>query len=176
MKLIVGLGNPTKQYEITRHNAGFIILDEIQKVFSFTDFQINNKFEAEISEGKIQGEKIILIKPQTFMNNSGRALKKVMDFYKILLADIFVIHDDLDIKLGEYKISEDSSSAGHNGVQHIIETFGVQKFKRIRIGIEGSEKKKERVMTGSDFVLQNFSVEELAEIKAIAEKIAQEIL
>lgn len=172
MKLIIGLGNPTKQYENTRHNAGFIVLDEIQKIFSFPQFQFNKKFNAEISEENINSKKIILAKPQTFMNLSGQSVAAIMAFYKIPTEDLMVIHDDLDINLGDFKISQDSSAAGHNGVQSIFDTLGTQKIKRIRIGIEGAEKKKERVMSGSDFVLQNFSQEELEMVRNISKDIA----
>jgi PTH1 family peptidyl-tRNA hydrolase len=176
IKLIVGLGNPTKQYEDTRHNAGFIILDEIQKKFAWPEFEGNKKFQAEISEGLIGGEKIILVKPQTFMNNSGQSVQAVMSFYKIPIEDLTVIHDDLDIELGAFKASTDSSAAGHNGVTSIFETLGTQKIRRIRIGIEGAECKKDRVMSGSDFVLQNFSQEELNVIKGLPGEIIKTLL
>lgn len=175
MKLIIGLGNPTKRYEDTRHNAGFLILDEIQKELSFPEFQSSGKFEAEISEANIAGEKIILVKPQTFMNLSGKSVAAIMTFYKIPIEDLTVIHDDLDIELGAFKISTDSSAAGHNGVTSIFETLGTQKIKRIRIGIEGSEKKLERQMSGSDFVLQKFSEEELATVKNLSKEIENSI-
>lgn len=171
MKLIIALGNPGKQYENTRHNAGFIILDEIQKTEGFVEFQFNKKFNAEISENNFKGEKIILVKPQTFMNLSGQSVKTLMDFYKIAIEDIIVIHDDLDIDLGAFKISLDSSAGGHNGIQSIIDNLGTQKFKRIRVGIEGAEKKKDRLMSGSDFVLQKFSPEESETIKNLAKEI-----
>ncbi|MDD5397383.1 MAG: aminoacyl-tRNA hydrolase [Candidatus Moranbacteria bacterium] len=175
MKLIVALGNPGKDYAKTRHNAGFVILDEMQKELSFPDFQFNKKFEAEISEANIGGEKTILAKPQTFMNNSGKSVQAIMDFYKITLENLTIIHDDLDIALGAFKVSTDSSAAGHNGVASIFETIGTQKIKRIRIGIEGAEKKLERQMSGCDFVLQNFSEEELSAIKKLAVEIIKNI-
>jgi PTH1 family peptidyl-tRNA hydrolase len=173
MKLIVGLGNPGKQYLSNRHNAGFIILDEIRKYFGFTDFESGKKFEAEISEGSEDGKKIILAKPQTFMNLSGKSVQAMMQFYKIPMEDMTIIHDDLDIALGEYKISTDSSAAGHNGVQSIFDTLGTQKIKRIRIGIEGAEKKKDRVIPGDVFVLQDFSKEEIESVKKLSEEISR---
>ncbi|KKP97719.1 MAG: Peptidyl-tRNA hydrolase [Candidatus Moranbacteria bacterium GW2011_GWE1_36_7] len=196
MKLLVGLGNPTKEYENTRHNAGFIVLDEIRKEFSFPEFKSSKKFEAEISEGIIKGrngikgingenagkmidgkeeEKIILVKPQTFMNLSGKSIGAIMAFYKIPASDLIVLHDDLDIELGTFKISTDSSAAGHNGVTSIFETLGTQKIKRIRIGIEGAEKKLERLIPGSDFVLQNFSNEELETVQKLSKEIVKNI-
>lgn len=176
MKLIIALGNPGKQYENTRHNAGFIILDELRKKLEFPEFQENPKFEALICEKNLAGEKIIFAKPQTFMNRSGESAKKILDFYKIPKENLIVLHDDLDIDLGAFKISENSSAAGHNGVQSIIDQLGSQEFKRIRIGIEGAEKKKDRLLSGEAFVLQNFSQEELETIKELAEKISKEIL
>lgn len=175
MKLVIALGNPGEQYQQTRHNAGFIILDEIQNQWGFSNFKLNKKFEAEISEGLKDGTKFILAKPQTFMNLSGKSLRAILDFYKISTEDICVLHDDLDIDLGSFKISTDSSAAGHNGIQSIIDHLGTQKFKRIRIGIEGSELKKNRLISGSDFVLQKFSDEELLKIKSLSKEIAREL-
>lgn len=176
MKLIIGLGNPGKQYEQTRHNAGFLILDRLKEIAHFSDFQLNEKFNALLAEGKDgTNEKVLLVKPQSFMNLSGEVVKKIADFYKIPLENISVIHDDLDIELGSYKISTDSSAAGHNGVQSIFDQLGTQKIRRIRIGIEGADKKKERLMAGSDFVLQKFSAEELGVIRNLAEKISAEL-
>lgn len=175
MKLLVGLGNPGNQYENTRHNAGFIVLDEIQKNLSFPEFEFNKKFNAQISEGNFGGEKIILAKPQTFMNLSGQSTSAIMTFYKIPLENLTVIHDDLDLDLSAFKISTDSSAGGHNGVSSIFETLGTQKVRRIRIGIEGAEKKLQRQISGSDFVLQNFSQEEIETIKKLAQEIANSI-
>lgn len=172
MKLIIGLGNPGNQYAKTRHNAGFIILDELQKEKNFPEFQLNKKFVAEISETTMAGEKIIFAKPQTFMNNSGQSVQKIMTFYKIKNEDLTIIHDDLDINLGAFKISTDSSAAGHNGISSIFETLGTQQIRRIRIGIEGAEKKLTRVLAGSDFVLQDFNSEELDAIKKLSNQIA----
>jgi PTH1 family peptidyl-tRNA hydrolase len=172
MLLIIGLGNPEKQHEKNRHNTGFIILEELRKLWDFPDFVMNKKFNAEISEGN---SKLILARPQTFMNNSGEAMKKIMDFYKLTPQDIVVIHDDLDIETGKYKIATDSSSAGHKGVESIIEKIGTQEFKRIRIGIEGDIKRQERKVPAEDFVLQNFPEEELKVIKNIAKEIRQKI-
>jgi peptidyl-tRNA hydrolase, PTH1 family len=173
MKLIVGLGNPGKKYKDTRHNAGFVALDEIRKAWELPEFESNKKFDAEISEGKRKEEKIILAKPQSFMNLSGQVVKSLMAFYKIAAGDILVIHDDLDIDLGSFKLSADSSSAGHNGVQSIFDELGTQAIRRVRVGIEGAEKKKDRIVPGDVFVLQDFSKEEIAIIKKLSEEIAK---
>jgi PTH1 family peptidyl-tRNA hydrolase len=171
MKLIIGLGNPGEKYQKNRHNTGFIILDELNEDWSFPDFEFSKKFNADISEGIFEGDKIILAKPQTFMNNSGEAVQKIMSFYKLASEAILVIHDDLDINFGESKISNDSGPAGHNGVQDIINKIGTKNFKRIRIGIEGEEKRKTRIIPGDVFVLQDFSSEELETIKNLAKEI-----
>ena len=171
MKLIIGLGNPGEKYEKNRHNTGFIILDELKEDWSFPDFEFSKKFDSDISEGNFKDQKIILAKPQTFMNNSGEAVRKIMSFYKLTQEDIFVIHDDLDIDFGEFKISNDSGPAGHNGVKDIIDKIGTQGFKRFRIGIEGEEKRKTRTIPGDVFVLQDFSEEELESVKNLAREI-----
>jgi peptidyl-tRNA hydrolase, PTH1 family len=171
MKLIVGLGNPGKQYEKTHHNSGFIILDELKSIFNFPDFIFEKKFNAEATEGKINEEKIILAKPQTFMNLSGTSVRSILDFYKISSEDLIVIHDDVDIEFGKIRTSEDSGAAGHNGVQNIIDNIGTQKFKRFRIGTLGEEKRKELKMPVDDFVLQKFSDEEMETIKNLAQEI-----
>jgi len=182
--LIIGLGNPGEKYEKNRHNTGFIILEELRKFWNFPDFAFNKKFNSEISEktnsllppgegvrraDEGSNNKIILARPQTFMNNSGEAVKKIMDFYKLTSQDIVVIHDDLDINPGEFRIATDSSSAGHKGVENIMEKIGTQEFKRIRIGIEGEEKRKTRTIPGDAFVLQDFSEEELEPIRNLAQ-------
>ena len=148
MKLIMGLGNPDQNYENTRHNAGFMALDFFKNSQSgFSDWQNSEKFKAEISEGEIDippssedygvaKEKIILAKPQTFMNLSGQAARLLKDFYKMEFSDIIVLHDDLALPLGQFRLSQNSASAGHNGVQNVIENLGSQNFGRIRLGIK----------------------------------------
>ena len=166
MKIIIGLGNPGKKYKNTRHNAGFMILDEIQKKWEFPEFELSKKFNVEISTKK----EIILMKPQTFMNLSGEAVQNILDFYKLSPDDILVIHDDKDIALGEYRLADDSTSAGHNGVQNIIDCLGTQKFKRIRIGIGA-----ETTLPADVFVLQKFSDEELEKIKKVLDEVLKEV-
>jgi len=166
MKLIIGLGNPGEKYNDTRHNVGFEIVDAFGKKYDFPDFTFEKKFNAEISKEK----EMILVKPQTFMNASGEAVKAILDFYKLTPEDIIVIHDDLDVELGEFKIATDSRSAGHNGVQDIIEKLGTQKFTRIRIGIGKNEN-----IPAESYVLQKFSPEEMEKIKSIEENIISEI-
>lgn len=160
MKLIVGLGNPGKKYARTRHNAGFLLLDEIQKHFNFSQFKTESKFEAEISEGVLNGEKTLLVKPLTFMNLSGKSVRVVLDFYQLSPSDLTLAHDDLDLEIGKWKISEDSRAAGHNGVQSVFDHLGTQKIKRIRLGVEKRGGRLERMEDGIDFVLKDFPTEE----------------
>jgi PTH1 family peptidyl-tRNA hydrolase len=162
MKLIIGLGNPGEKFQNTRHNVGFLMVDKIKEKYAFPDLEFNKKFNAEISKGTISNSEVLLVKPQTFMNLSGESVRAVLDFYKTSPDDIIVIHDDLDIPLGKYKIATESSSAGHNGVQDIIDKLGTKKFQRIRIGIKlASDSEDNFKIDAADFVLQKFSDEEL---------------
>jgi len=173
MKLIIGLGNPGKEYEKTRHNAGFLAVDKIANNFQFPISNFNSKFNAEISQGIISNEKVILAKPQTFMNNSGQAVKAILDYYKINPEDIIVIHDDLDITLGEFKISKNKNFGGHKGVQSIIDCLRTKDFTRIRIGIDGERNKK---VPAEKFVLEKFSGEEMVEIEKVIKEIKKRTL
>jgi len=172
MKLIIGLGNPGKEYANTRHNIGFLFADKLREEYNLPDFEMNTKFNAEISKGN----DALLVKPQTFMNLSGVAVRSILTFYKLTPDDIIVIHDDLDIAVGKYKIATDSSSAGHNGVQNIIDQLGTQKFKRIRIGI-GEENSSEDSckLEAHDYVLDKFSEDEFEKIKNIENDVLDEI-
>ena len=183
MKIIIGLGNPGKEYENTRHNIGFFFVDKLRELWNFSDWEFNKKFNAEISKSiyelRTKNQELLLAKPATYMNLSGEAVQAILTFYKLTPDDIIVIHDDLDIAVGKYKIATDSSSAGHNGVQNIIDTLGTQKFKRIRIGIgteASTEDSAEKCRLGAhDYVLDKFSEEEVEQIKKIFEDILSEI-
>jgi PTH1 family peptidyl-tRNA hydrolase len=167
MKLIIGLGNPGQKYENTRHNLGFIFLDKLRAQWFLPEFKLEKKFDAEISQGELNSGKIILAKPQNFMNLSGEAVKKIMTFYKLTPEEILIIHDDIDILLGKYKLATDSSSAGHNGVQNIIDQLGTKKFARLRIGIKSDTADEEKnQLEISDFVLGKLSPEEIEKITA----------
>lgn len=176
MKIIIGLGNPGKEYENTRHNLGFLFVDKLQKELSLSDFAENKKFDSEIAEGNYAGAKIILAKPQTFMNLSGEAVRKILDFYKLTPDDLIVLHDDIDLPAGKFKIATDSSSAGHNGVQNIIDQLGTQNFKRVRIGIgETSADGTPSCRLGvHDFVLGKITSEESEKINSIEKEILSE--
>lgn len=141
------------------------------------EFKLEKKFDAEISQGELNDKKVILAKPQSFMNLSGEAVKKIMTFYKINTEDLLVIHDDKDISCGKYKLATDSSSAGHNGVQNIIDDLGTKKFARLRIGIkkELNEIDNANQMEVSDFVLGKLSSEEVEKIAAIEKDALAEV-
>lgn len=133
MKLIVGLGNPGTKYEGTRHNMGFMVLDQIS---TLSQIDIDKEsFHGLLGRGKILGEDVILLKPQTFMNLSGTSVQEVVHFFKIDVDDIVVIYDDMALEPGRIRLRRNGSAGGHNGMKDIIEKLGTQNFKRIRIGI-----------------------------------------
>lgn len=153
MKLIVGLGNPGKKFKKTRHNLGFEILDKFKRKNRFPNFKL--KKNSLVSKNILFGEKIILAKPQTFMNNSGKAVKELMKDYQIKKEDLILIHDDLDIPIGKFKISFGKSSAGHKGVQSVIDKIKTKDFLRFRVGIKPISKVNNR-----DFVIKKFQKKE----------------
>jgi PTH1 family peptidyl-tRNA hydrolase len=157
MKLIVGLGNPGEKYDKTRHNIGFDVIDNLAQELGVTNFR--DKFNGDIGEANIQGEKVFLLKPMTFMNLSGDSIREVVKFYKLdPKEDIIVIYDDMDIPLGKLKIKKKGSAGGHNGIKSIISHLG-QEFIRIKCGI-GKPKKGEEVV---NYVLGYFSKKEREE-------------
>ena len=151
MKLIIGLGNPGKSYENTRHNIGFMVLDHFA---NSNDWK--KKWDTLYQEKIINSEKILLIKPITYMNLSGNAVIEFINFYKINLEDILVIQDDLDLPLGTYRLKTNSSSGGHNGIKSIIKRLGSPNFARLKIGISNIKE-----MNTKDYVLGKFSSDEL---------------
>ena len=155
MFLVAGLGNPGEEYAKTRHNIGFMAADEIYSRYNFTPFKA--KFEGLLAEGNIDGEKVLLLKPQTFMTLSGQSVGKVANFYKIPPQNIIVIHDDKDLALGKLKAKIGGSAGGHNGLKNIDSQIG-QDYNRIRIGV-GSP--KEHNTDTVNFVLSRFSKAEM---------------
>lgn len=153
MKLIVGLGNPGKEYENTRHNIGYMVLDNYLENVKWK----NDKF-ASIYKTKISNEDVLFIKPTTFMNLSGEAVSYYVNYYKITLKDILIIQDDMDLELGMLRLKTDSSSGGHNGIKNIIDHLNTKNFLRLKIGIS---KPKYDVI---DFVLSKFNPEELKSV------------
>lgn len=154
MKLIVGLGNPGDTYERTWHNAGFIALDALALTLAADAFMVQKKFNAAIAKATAAKEKIILAKPQTFMNNSGQAVSGLLRFYRLEPTDLWVFHDDIDLPLGKIRISIDASAGGHRGIQSIIDALGSQQFTRFRIGIQP---KVPRLIPTERYVLQKIN-------------------
>lgn len=165
MKLIVGLGNPGSEYAKTRHNLGYMVLDEIAKAKELK-FENCSKFFAETAEFHAGDQKVILAKPTTFMNNSGQAVQALSHFYKIDLADVWVVSDDLDLEFGKVRVRVGGSSGGHNGLKDIIEKIG-ENFVRFRVGISDDDLEK---IGAHDFVLQRFSKAEEIELQAVIAK------
>lgn len=160
MKLIVGLGNPGKEYEKTRHNIGFMTID---KFASKLGVEINkDKFNGLYCDVNIGGEKVILLKPQSYINLSGEVIRKYVDFFKIDINDILIIHDDLDLPVGTYRVKQQGSSGGHNGLKNIELHLGTQEYKRIKIGISNN-----KLMDTKDYVLGKLSKEETEEIEKV---------
>ncbi|MFA6520775.1 MAG: aminoacyl-tRNA hydrolase [Candidatus Gracilibacteria bacterium] len=172
MKIIVGLGNPGDQYEKTRHNVGFMCVNALRGVFGFDDWKLNKKFNAEIAEGTYENEKIVLVKPQTFMNASGEAVSKVVNFYNVPHADLWVIYDDVDIPLGKIRIRADGTPGSHNGIKSVVELLGFQDFPRIRIGIESRGETASKEQEIASFVLHSFLKEEESLAKEAVENAA----
>ena len=155
MKMIVGLGNPGKEYEKTRHNIGFIVLN----YFPGNNFN-HEKFNAEYYKTKIFGEDVIFVKPLTFMNLSGDAVAKFANFYKIEPKDILIIQDDLDLPVGAIRLKNKSTHGGHNGIKSIINSLGTDEIPRLKIGISNDKQ-----MLTMDYVLHKLSKEEYDEIE-----------
>ena len=155
MKLIVGLGNPGMQYRLSRHNAGFLILDQLALE---RNIPINQTlFDAHIGKGKIDGDGVILAKPQTFMNLSGIAIQKLTDYFRIALEDVIVAHDDLDLPFQSIRLKAGGGHGGHKGLISLIDHLGGQDFIRVRLGI-GKPALKTMV---EGYVLEHFSKEEM---------------
>lgn len=163
MKLIVGLGNPGKEYEHTRHSVGFQCIDQVRKELDLPEFKLQKKFHAEITEGFFSGEKILLAKPQTFMNVSGKSVAPLVNFYRIAPKDLWLMYDDIDLPLGKIRMRPNGSAGSHNGMKSVIEFLGFQNFPRIRIGIESRGFRATEQQDISSFVLNAFSKKEKAQ-------------
>ena len=164
MHLICGLGNPGKQYQYTRHNIGFRIIDAINQKFSLS--KQKPKFKGLLTTGDISNKKIYAIKPLTFMNNSGICIRELIEYFRIDVEDVIVFHDDLDIDFGKIKAKLGGSSAGHNGIASIDKFIG-KEYSRVRVGIGKPETK----ISVSDYVLNNFNDEEKIELEKITTNI-----
>lgn len=158
MKIIVGLGNPGKQYQATRHNIGFHVIDELSKRLDIPLTQ--SKFNGMYGIGHVGTEKVMLLKPLTYMNLSGECIVPMMDYYEVNDDEIVVIYDDLDLQVGKLRLRQKGSAGGHNGIKSIIQHLGSQEFNRIRIGVD----RPKNGMKVPDYVLSNFSEDEKIEM------------
>jgi len=170
--LLVGLGNPDKKYEKNRHNIGFNFLMFLAKEWNVSDWEKNKKCFAEISYINKKNKKIILAKPLVFMNNAGKSVMQLKKFYNVPLKNIFIIQDDTDISLGNFKISYDRGSAGHNGIKSIIHYLKSKTFYRIRIGVRSSSKKREKA---DKLVLKDFTPRENKDLEELFPFILEKI-
>ena len=170
--LLVGLGNPDKKYEKNRHNIGSNFLMFLAKEWNVSDWEKNKKCFAEISYINKKDKKIILAKPLVFMNNAGKSVIKLKKFYNVPLKNIFIIQDDTDISLGNFKISYDRGSAGHNGIKSIIHYLKSKTFYRIRIGVRSSSKKREKA---DKLVLKDFTPRENKDLEELFPFILEKI-
>lgn len=180
-KLIVGLGNIGQEYEGTRHNIGFMLIDAVASLLdknSKKDFEFSKKCNSEMAEGTWDDKKIVLAKPHTFVNVSGEAVKKLKALYKVKSEDIIIVHDELDIEFGHFKLSFGKDSGGHRGVQSVIDSLKTNKFWRLRVGTSSRilararhesnlTAKKEAV---THFVLSKFTPSEREELKMLFKK------
>ena len=160
MKVIVGLGNPGEKYAKNRHNVGFMTIDRIKE------------FDGEV----LKTGEVILVKPQTFMNRSGEAVSQIVNFYKVPADDLIVVHDDLDIKLGEYKIQKGVGPKVHNGLTSIEERLGRTDFWRVRVGIDSRQPAADSRQSGEDYVLSDFSSDEEISINKIIKEIIDQLV
>lgn len=150
MKLIVGLGNPGMEYEKTKHNVGFMFIDNLATKLGVSISK--NKFDGEYQETKINGCKVILLKPMKFINLSGEVIKKYVEYYKIDISDILIISDDLDTEIGKYKFKANGSSGGHNGLKNIEYNLKTKEYKRFKIGISNNKS-----IDAKDYVLSKIN-------------------
>lgn len=171
MKLIVGLGNPGKKYEYTRHNFGFLVVEELANKYN-GKFYLDKRFKAEICEVFIDGEKIILAKPQTFMNESGEAVRTIISYFDITTDRVWVIYDDIDIDLGTVRVRNMGSSAGHRGMQSILDHLGTTHIARFKMGIKSANCDE---LSTEDVVLKNFCKDEDALVKEAIQKAISQI-
>lgn len=169
MYIIVGLGNPGKKYERTRHNIGFLTIDELSRRTGIIPNKL--KFKATVGEGRIGTEKVVLVKPQTFMNLSGESVRELMSFYKVDHDKLIVIYDDIDLEVGKLRIRKKGSSGTHNGMRNIIYLLGYDDFPRFRVGISGENRRGNL----ADYVLGNFLKEEIPSVAESIERCADAI-
>ncbi len=164
MQLIVGLGNIGREYEKTRHNFGFLAVEELARQFRFTEWRDEKKFFGSICTGQIENEKVMLLKPNTLMNLSGKAVGAIAHFYKISTNDVWIWHDDVDLDFEKVRIKLRGGSGGHNGIKSITSSLGSPEYARLKFGLKSEMLSK---MPTSNFVLGKFSKEEMEKMPII---------
>ncbi|OGH08326.1 MAG: aminoacyl-tRNA hydrolase [Candidatus Levybacteria bacterium RBG_16_35_6] len=174
MKLIIGLGNPGPKYHSNRHNVGFLVIDELAKGFTKKTSNINFEFQKKLQSNILVTSDFILAKPQTYMNSSGIAVSKIINQYKIDISNLWVIHDDLDMRLGEYKIQKGKGPKIHNGILSIEEKLGNKNFWRVRIGVDNRQKIFR--IPGEKYVLQNFNEDEKKLVNETVERMVEVLI
>jgi len=164
VRLVVGLGNPGTDYANTRHNAGFLVVDEVAAAWTISIHQ--KKFNVELGRGSVSGIETILVKPQSYMNKSGLPVRQVGDYFNISYRDMLVIHDDIDLEFGRLKIKEKGGHGGHNGVRSLIDAWGEDAFARLRVGVGRSGDNGNVV----NHVLGRFRQQEKAALKKVVDR------
>jgi PTH1 family peptidyl-tRNA hydrolase len=162
MKIVVGLGNPGKEYDKTKHNVGWLFLDYLSNIYNFKIEK--SSLDSKICETKIGDEKVIFVKPQTYMNLSGNAVQKIKSWYKVDNSDILIVFDDIDIPFGETRFKINGSGGTHNGMKNIVQILNTKDIARIKIGIGGLKNEKQDL---ADFVLERFSNSQLNDLELI---------
>ena len=183
IRLFIGIGNPDTEYQNTRHNVGFMLVEYIAKKEGFNDFELNKKLSALVSKGKMDKTVVILAKPLSYVNKTGEVAIKLKNFYKLKPADIILVHDDLDIPFGNTKLSFGKNSGGHKGVESVMKALKTKDFYRLRVGTakraldkarEQSDKKRDEFVM--KFVLSKFTPSEQDELKKIFKEGYKKIL
>ena len=171
MKIFAGLGNPTKEYAATKHNVGFMLADKLAAELNAESWRDN--FSAQIAETFLDGEKILIVKPQTFMNASGESIVPLMNFYKVDATNLIVAHDDMDLPVGKIRLRPGGSGGGHRGVESIIQNFGgVKNFPRVRIGIG----RPPAGWTVNGHVLSPFNADDAKKISAAIDELVPAVI
>ncbi|MDX9786809.1 MAG: aminoacyl-tRNA hydrolase [Desulfobacterales bacterium] len=174
LRLVAGLGNPGKDYENTRHNIGFTVIDHMARLF---DIQLSTKkFDTIFGRGSIQGVPVILAKPQSFMNRSGRPLRQLAGYYRIPSREMLILHDDIDLAFERLKIKEKGGDGGHRGIRSIIEAFGGGEFTRVRIGVGRGTRAREDGADVAGHVLSRFNRSEARMLDRIIERSAEAVV
>jgi PTH1 family peptidyl-tRNA hydrolase len=166
-KLIIGLGNPGAKYRMTRHNVGYRVLDMIHNLHIMDFGRWSRDYDGEVADGMLAGQKVLLLKPQTFMNESGRSAAKATGFLKIEPADVILVFDDLDLPLGTIRVRPEGSSGGHKGAASVLQALGTEQVARVRLGIGGERAGR---VPAEDYVLERFSAEEEPDLKVALER------